>query len=157
MVKKRVPAKKSKKPAPKAKSGKAPKAAKPRKARSGEQLELIKGVRFADLDRLCREIGDNRDEVNILKEEGTGLELRALKTLRLHGVTGYKNAGVYISIVPGDEKLSVKRDRAGKASDGGGAVEQPAGGDETPEGQDPEAIADRLTEGSGEGDEGDLE
>lgn len=158
MVKKKAAKKPAAKKAPAraAKKAKAAKAAKPaRKAKppKNEQLELIKGVRYADLDRLCRQIGDNRDEINDLKETGTSLELAALKAMRSHGVTGYKNAGVMLTIVPGDEKLNVKRDRGTKSSDGGGgALNQPAEPheEETGSGQDPETIAENLTEGMGD-------
>lgn len=112
------------------------------KPRSGEQLELIKGVRYTELDRACRDIGDNRDEVNRLKGEGADLELNALKRMRIHGVTGYKNAGVTLMIVAGDEKLRVIKDRDGKASDGGGATNQ----QDTGAGQDAGEIGDALTE-----------
>lgn len=65
--------------------------------------------------------------------------------MRLRGVTNYKGSGVLLSIIPGDEKLLVKKDRSGGASDGGQV--DPAGGDaETGEGQDPGAIGEALTE-----------
>jgi hypothetical protein len=146
-------AKKAAKKAPafngaKARKGAAKKAAKPR-SRTAEQLELIKGVRYADLDRFCRNIGDNRDEVNQHKGEGKSLEQGALKAMRLHGVTAYKASGVLLMVVPGDEKLSVKRDRDGGASDGGQT--EPAA-DEQGEGQEPGAIGEALTEGGGDED-----
>lgn len=162
MVKKKAAAKRAAKKAPpkklgtsKARQDKArANARRAAKAPKNEQLELIKGVRYSDLDRLCRQIGDNRDELNELKTIGADLELAALKAMRVHGVTGYKNAGVLITIVPGDEKLSVKRDRDGKASDGGGALNQPDTGGETGSGQDAGEIANALTEGQGDEDQG---
>lgn len=126
------------------------KTAKARRPKSPVQQELIKGVRHADLDRLCRAIGDNRDEINQFKGEGKSLETSALKAMRVHGVTHYKGAGVLLSIIPGDEKLLVKKDRSGGSD--GGQVDPPAAG-ETGEGQDPAAIGEALTEGEdGEGD-----
>lgn len=126
----------------------APKPAKAKAAKRGrkapEQLELVKGVRYADLDRFCREIGDNRDEVNELKGEGADLEQGAFKALRLHGVTGYNYAGVTLMIVEGDDKLRVIKARDGQASQGGsGSLNQPA---DTGTGQDAGEIADALTD-----------
>lgn len=166
MVKKKKAAKKAaKKTAPKraakkAKAGKgfngaerrrAAKTAKgPKKPKGPEQQELMPGVRYADLDRYCRNIGENRDEINASKGEGKSLEAGALRAMRSHGVTHYKGSGVYLSIVPGDEKLLVKRDRGGSA-DGGQVEPEPepdedAGGGETGTGQDAGNIAENLTE-----------
>lgn len=165
MVQKKTKGKAAKKAAPKRAAKKAGGSKKPagfngakkRAAKKGKprrtspvQQELIKGVRYADLDRLCRAIGDNRDEINQFKGEGKSLETSALKAMRVHGVTHYKGAGVLLSIIPGDEKLLVKKDRSGGSD--GGQVDPPAEG-ETGEGQDPAAIGEALTEGEdGEGD-----
>jgi len=124
--------------------------AKPRR-KSEEQIDLMPGVRYTDLDRYCRNIGDNRDDVNQLKGEGKTIETGALKAMRVHGVKHYKNAGVSLSIEPGDEKLVVRRDRDGSAD--GGQVDPPkgdAGKPETGEGQDPGKIGEALTEGDGD-------
>lgn len=154
MVKKKSAAKKpAAKKAPARAAKKAAKKTAPKKPRGG-QLELIKGVRYTDLDALCRQIGDNRDEVNELKETGDGLESRALRAMRVHSVTGYKYAGVLLTIVPGDEKLNVKRDRGNRSADGGGAINQPTpAGEEAGSGQDAGEIGDALTEGAGGDDQ----
>lgn len=148
---KRKAAKKTaaKKAAPKAKAAKAPKAKKPR-APKNEQLELIKGVRYADLDRLCRQIGENRDEINDLKATGTSFEQSALRSMRVHDVTGYNYAGVTLVRNQGDETLTVKRDRKKNASEGSGALNQPEQGT----GQEAGAISDALTEGQADEDNG---
>lgn len=161
MVKKKA-AKKTAAKKPPARAAKKAKAAKtPRTStrKSGEQLELIKGVRYADLDRLCRQIGDNRDEVNDLKATGAALEQSALRAMRVHGTFGYNYAGVTLVRNQGDETLTVKRDRKKNASEGSGAQDQPAdsGGDaggEQGSGQDAGEIAENLTD---KGDEGDQE
>lgn len=129
-----------------AKAAKAPAAKK--RARRPEQQELIPGVRYADLDRYCANIGHNRDEINQFKGEGQSLEAGALRAMRDHGVTSYKSAGVFLTIIPGDSKLLVKRDKTG-AADGGqvDAVATAADEDEDGEGQDPENIGEALTEG----------
>lgn len=139
---KKPPARAAKKAAParKAKAAKKPK---------NEQLELIKGVRYADIDRYCRQIGDNRDDVAGLRRDGKTLEIGAMKAMRLHGVTGYKEAGVTLLLVAGDDSLVVKRDRGDKASSGSGALNQPiAPGKEVDEGTGQGAgnIAESLTE-----------
>lgn len=117
--------------------------------KSPEQLEVIQGVRYADLDRYCREIGDNRDEVAELKREGKTIEIGAMKAMRIHGVTGYKSAGVLLMLVQGDDSLVVKRDRGEKGSSGSGALNQPVPAPEADQGtgQDAGQIADNLTEG----------
>lgn len=139
-------AKRSTKPARAAKTTKA-KTARPARRQSEEQLELVKGVRYVDLDRFCRQIGDNRDEVNDLKRTGADLEQGAMKALRLRGVTGYNYAGVTLMIVEGDDKLRVIKARDGQASQGGsGAMNQPADPDQG-SGQDAGEIADALTAG----------
>jgi hypothetical protein len=141
-AKKAAPARAAKKAAPARAAKAAKKAAKPK----GEQLELIKGVRYTDLDRLCRQIGENRDEVNELKRSGADLEQSAMKALRLHGVTGYNYAGVTLMIVEGDDKLRVIKARDGQASQGGsGALNQPADPD-AGTGQQAGNIADALTD-----------
>lgn len=150
MVKKKAPKKAAKKAPARAAKKKAParaakKAKTPKKPRGGEQLELIKGVRYADLDRFCKQIGDNRDEVNDLKREGADIEQAALKSMHVHGVTGYNYQGVTLMIVHGDEKLRVIKARDGQASQSSGALNQPAE-PETGSGQDAGAIADALTE-----------
>jgi hypothetical protein len=137
-----------------AKNRRAAKTTKPRR-KSEEQMELMPGTRYADLDRYCRNIGDNRDEVQQLKGEGRSIETGALKAMRVHGVRNYKNAGVALSIEPGDEKLVVKRDRNGGTSDGGQVERKGSGDDGAPEtgtGQEPGAIGEALTEGSGDED-----
>jgi len=93
-----------------------------KRAKSPEQQELIQGVRYSDLDRLCRSIGDTRDEINRIKGEDADLGLKAIRAMRLHGVTTYKQAGITLMLVPGDETLRVLKDRAGKASSGTGAA-----------------------------------
>lgn len=120
-----------------------------------EQLELIKGVRYADLDRLCRQIGDNRDEINDLKQTGASFEQAALRAMRVHGTFGYNYGGVTLVRNQGDETLTVKRDRKKNASEGSGAQDQPVApgtpvDDEPGEGQDAGAISDALTEGDGD-------
>lgn len=90
-----VKRKAAKKPAAKKKAAKAAKAAPKRAAKkkaakktafngsasrragrkSPEQQELIPGVRYAELDRYCKNIGDNRDDVNQIKGEGRSLEM----------------------------------------------------------------------------------
>lgn len=139
---KKPQAKAAKKAAP-ARAAKKAKAPKPPK---NEQLELIKGVRYAELDRLCSQIGDNRDEVNDLKSQGKDIEQNALKAMRLRGVTGYNYRGVTLMIVEGDQKLRVIKARDGQASQSSGALNQPEGGGEPGEGQDAGNIADSLTE-----------
>lgn len=133
-------AKKAKKAAP-------ARAAKKAKSPKNEQLELIKGVRYAELDRFCSQIGDNRDEENELKRAGKDIEQGALKAMRLRGVTGYNHRGVTLMIVAGDEKLRVLKARDGQASQSSGSMNQPDNGDGEPgEGQDAGNIADSLTE-----------
>lgn len=148
---KKAPARAAKKAAPaRAAKKTATRAAKPR---GGEQLELIKGVRYADLDRLCRQIGDNRDEVNELKSTGAAFEQSALRAMRVHGVTGYSYAGVILVRNQGDETLTVKRDRKKNASEGGGAMNQPAEPEgEQGTGQEPGNIAESLTQGDDDDD-----
>jgi len=92
------------------------------RAKTPEQQELIQGVRYTDLDRLCRSIGDTRDEINRIKGEDADLGLKAIRAMRLHGVTTYKQAGITLMLVPGYETLRVLKDRAGKASSGTGAA-----------------------------------
>src|SRR5687767_10759477 len=126
MVKKKAAKKTAaKKPPARAAKTKPAKAAKTAGGKKGtrkspEQLEVIQGVRYNDLDRYCREIGDNRDEVAELKREGKTIEIGAMKAMRLHGVTGYKSAGVLLMLVQGDDSLVVKRDRGEKGSSGSG-------------------------------------
>lgn len=104
--------------------------------RAPVQQELIKGVRYVDLDRLCRSIGDTRDEINRFKGEDADLGLKAIKAMRVHGVTTYHRAGITLMLVPGDEKLRVLKDRAGKASSGEGAAEPDEPTDEQNNGDD---------------------
>ena len=117
-----------------------------KRAKSPEQQELIQGVRYTDLDRLCRNIGDTRDEINRYKGEDADLGLKAIKAMRLHGVTAYKQAGITLMLVPGDEKLRVLKDRVGKASSGTGAAEPDEPTDEQNNGDDApdEPIADTV-------------
>lgn len=151
MVKKKA----AKKAAPKKAAAKAAKKSKPArttrraaKTPKNEQLELVKGVRYTDLDRFCSQIGDNRDEINDLKRQGSDVEQSALKAMRMHGVTGYNYRGVTLMIVEGEQKLRVIKARDGQASQSSGAMNQPDNGT----GQEPGAIADALTEGQGDED-----
>lgn len=105
-------------------------------------------MRYAELDRFCSQIGDNRDEVNDLKGVGKDIEQGALKAMRVRGVTGYNYRGVTLMVVAGDEKLRVIKARDGQASQSSGALNQPedAGGDDAQgEGQDAGNIAESLT------------
>lgn len=155
---KRAAKKAAKKPAAKGFNGaknRAAKTAKPRR-KSEEQMELIPGTRYADLDRLCKNIGDTRDDIAQLQGEDADLCRKALKAMRVHGVDHYKASGILLDIVPGDEKLRVKKDRSNRTADGG-QKEEPAGGEETGEGQDPGKISEALTEGTGDEGSGDEE
>jgi hypothetical protein len=129
MVKKKTAAKKSAKKAAPARAAKTAPAKKAKAAKSkkpkNEQLELIKGVRYADLDRFCSQIGDNRDEINESKRAGKDIEQGALKAMRLHGVTGYNYRGVTLMVVEGDSKLRVIKAKDGQASTNSGALNQP--------------------------------
>lgn len=149
---KRKAAKKAAAKKPPARAAKASKATRAKKPKN-EQLELIKGVRFSELDRFCRQIGTNRDDVNTLKREGADVEQNAMKAMRLRGVTGYNYAGVTLMIVQGEEKLRVIKARDGQASESTGA----ANTQETGTGQDAGEIGDALTDknrmGSDDSDE----
>lgn len=131
----------------KAKTSK-PKSTKPR---GGEQMELIKGVRYSDLDSFCRQVGNHIDEGNEARRSKGNVLQSALTSMRKHGVTGYNYAGITLMRTVGDEKITAKKDK-GEGTSAGGALNQPAD-PETGSGQDAGEIADRLTDN----DEGDPE
>jgi hypothetical protein len=105
-------------------------------------------VRYRDLDAYCEGIGDAREKLSEAKGEEQGYITGALASMKKKGVHVYKHAGIGLVLVPGDDKLQVRRL---KGEEGEGA-DAPASGDTAPA-ADPDA-GDALDDNTGDaGDE----
>lgn len=113
-------------------------AASRRSARS-QTLPGMAQVRDAKLDEICESIGDGLDQINQGTEDVNDGKSAALARLHARGLQAYRHAGVRVTLVPGAEKVSVKREKdrevnvsvgAGEVNDGG--AEGEGEGEETP-------------------------
>lgn len=87
--------------------------------KSAEQIDLLPGVRYAELDRYCRSMGDRRDEMTASRNDDAAEMQGALKAMRARGCDVYKSYGMTLLVVKGDQRLKVMKDRATSHADGG--------------------------------------
>jgi hypothetical protein len=85
-------------------------AAKPKGPRS-QTLPGMSQVRDARLDQICEDIGEGLDQINAGTETVDDGKAAALVRLHARGLSGYRHAGVRLSLVPGAEKVSAKREK----------------------------------------------
>lgn len=123
--KKPTAARGSKKTTPTFRGSSRTRAAAPRGPRS-QTLPGMAQVRDAKLDQICEDIGDGLDQINAGTEAVDEGKLAAIQRLHSRNLSGYRHAGVRLSIVPGAEKVSVKRekDREVTIAEGAGSTNQ---------------------------------
>jgi hypothetical protein len=105
--KKAAPARKAK---PAFRGADSRKAARPKGPRS-QALPGMAQVRDAKLDQICEDIGEGLDQINDGTEQVNDGKAAAIARLHARGLSGYRHAGVRLSLVPGAEKVSVKREK----------------------------------------------
>lgn len=96
-----------KKPAPVFRGTNARKAKGPR----SQALPGMAQVRDAKLDQICEDIGEGLDQINLGTESVDDGKAAAISRLHSRGLSSYRHAGVRLSLVPGAEKVSVKREK----------------------------------------------
>ena len=94
------------KKAPKSKSSKP-------KRKKGPRSQVLPGggmdaVRNGDLDTLCEEIAEEREESNKARTREKASTAKALAVMQAEQYTVYKHAGVELIRVPGADKLRVR-------------------------------------------------
>ena len=82
-----------------------------------EAIEGMEDVRYTDLDRACTRLGNIRRDKNELIQDEQAAMANVLKLLKAHERTSYKHKGVEVVLVPGDEKVRVRVDKAGGEQD----------------------------------------
>jgi hypothetical protein len=82
------------------------------RARQG-RLPGAEHVRIGEIDDICEGIGDASDRRDEAVRDIASLKASGIKALHKHNRITHKHQGVAISIVPGDEKLSVRRTKQG--------------------------------------------
>lgn len=126
-------AKSKKKPVAKKKAKK--KAAKwvaPRRAAAtarGPRSQALPGmgqVRDSHLDTVCEDIGEGLDKIEKGTSEVNDGKSAALQRLKKRGLSAYRHAGVRVTLVPGGEKIAVKREKEREVN-----VSVPSGGEDT--------------------------
>lgn len=126
-------AKSKKKPVAKNKAKK--KAAKwvaPRRAAAtsrGPRSQALPGmaqIRDSHLDTVCEDIGEGLDKIEQGTSEVNDGKSAALQRLKKRGLSAYRHAGVRVTLVPGGEKIAVKREKDREVD-----VSVPTGGPDT--------------------------
>lgn len=104
-------------------------------------------VRDTRLDEICESIGEGLDGIKTSTEQVEEGKSAAMSRLHSKGLSAYRHAGVRVSLIPGSEKVSVKRekDREVTIAQTAGATNQVADEEQVDDDVD-------LDGGAGEGD-----
>lgn len=85
-------------------------ASRPKGPRS-QSLPGMAQVRDTRLDQICEDIGEGLDKINEGNDAVADGKAAAAQRLHSRKLSGYRHAGVRLSLVPGAEKVSVKREK----------------------------------------------
>jgi hypothetical protein len=112
-------------------------------------------VRDAKLDQICEDIGEGLDQINDGTDQVNDGKAAAIARLHARNLSGYRHAGVRLALVPGAEKVSVKRERDREVTLGttAGETTQATEGEEAGAG---EGYAGEGEDLSGEGEGGEV-
>lgn len=76
-----------------------------------QPLPGMEDARIKDLDDICVDIAETREDINSKKADEAAFETTALNLMRKHKKITWQHSGVVLVRVPGEEKLQVRTAR----------------------------------------------
>lgn len=76
-----------------------------------QSLPGMSQIRDAKMDEICESIGEGLDGINQSTDQVDEGKSAAMQRLHAKGLSSYRHAGVRVSLIPGADKISVKREK----------------------------------------------